>query len=344
MQVKAYANHAADQPLVPYSFERKGPGPTDVALDIHYCGICHSDIHTARSEWGPAIYPCVPGHEIVGKVTAVGAKVKKYKAGDLVGVGCLVDSCRTCGSCHEGQEQYCENGWTGTYNSELPDGDYTKGGYSSHIVVDERYVLSVPENLDPAATAPLLCAGITTYSPLRRAGVGPGDKVAVMGLGGLGHMGVKLAASFGAEVTVLSRSAHKKADAERLGAHNFVLTNTEDVKKYVGHFDYILDTVAAPHDIGQALGLLRRQGTLIMVGLPAEPLELDMFGVIGRGRQIMGSLIGGMPETQEMLDHCGKHNIVSDIELISADRINEAYERTLKSDVKYRFVIDCATL
>ena len=345
MQVKAYANHAADKPFVPYSFERKAPGPKDVSIDIKYCGICHSDIHTARSEWGQAHYPCVPGHEIVGEVTAVGAEVTHLNIGDKVGVGCLVDSCRTCGSCKEGLEQYCENGWTGTYNSELPDGDYTKGGYSSHIVVDQHFVLKIPDNLDLAATAPLLCAGITTYSPMKHVGVKAGDRVAVLGLGGLGHMGVKLAASFGAEVTVLSRSPHKREDAERLGADNFVLTtDDEQVAKHTEYFDYILDTVSAKHDLNQALNMLKREGTLMMVGASDQPLDLGVFGVIFRRRKILGSLIGGLPETQEMLDHCGKHNIISDIEMISADKINEAYERTIKSDVKYRFVIDCATL
>lgn len=345
MDTKAYANHAADKPFVPYNFVRRAPGPDDVAINIQYCGICHSDIHTARSEWGPAFYPCVPGHEIVGTVQAIGNQVTKFKVGQTVGVGCLVDSCGSCGSCNHGLEQYCENGWTGTYNSQLPDGDYTKGGYSSHIVVDQGFVLSIPENLDPAAAAPLLCAGITTYSPLRFLGVKEGHRVAVLGLGGLGHMGVKLAASFGAEVTVLSRSKHKQADAERLGASKFLLTSDSTaVEKHMGYFDVILDTVSAPHDLGQALSMLKREGTLILVGASERPLDLAPFPLIFARRKIMGSLIGGLPETQEMLNHCGKHNIVSDIELISPDKINEAYERVLKSDVKYRFVIDCTKL
>lgn len=343
MKAKGYANHAADKEFVPYSFERRTPGAKDVAIDIQFCGICHSDIHTARSEWGPAHYPCVPGHEIVGTVQAVGKDVQKYKVGDKVGVGCLVDSCRNCSSCKDGQEQYCENGFTGTYNSALKNGDYTKGGYSNHIVVDERFVLSVPANLDLASTAPLLCAGITTYSPMRHLGVTRGDKVAVLGLGGLGHMATKLAASFGADVTVLSRSANKKADAEKLGASNFVLTNDEaSVNKHLSHFDYIIDTVSAKHDLDQALSLLKRQGTLVMLGASHQPLDLHVFSLIFNRKKMMGSLIGGLPETQEMLDHCGKHNITSDIELIDPEKINEAYERTLKSDVKYRFVVDCS--
>lgn len=345
MQTKAYANYAAEKPFVPYTVERREPGARDVAIDIAYCGICHSDIHTARSEWGPAHYPCVPGHEIVGKVAAVGAEVKRFRVGDTVGVGCLVDSCRKCRSCNEGLEQYCENGWTLTYNSATPDGDYTKGGYSNKIVVDERFTLKIPGNLNLAAAAPLLCAGITTYSPLRFVGVSRGDKVGVLGLGGLGHMGVKLAASFGAEVTVLSQSPNKREDAAKLGAHDFVLTrDAEAIARRANYFDYILDTVSAPHDLAGACSMLKRQGTLIMVGASDKPIELNVFPLIMGRRQIMGSLIGGLPETQEMLDHCGAHNIVSDIELISASRINEAYDRVVRSDVKYRFVIDCATL
>jgi len=346
MQTKAYATHAADKSFKPFTFERRAPGPQDVAIGIEFCGICHSDIHTARSEWGPAKYPCVPGHEIVGRVKAIGSSVEKFKVGDAVGVGCMVDSCRDCKPCREGLQQYCEKGMTGTYNSPVKyEGGYTKGGYSNHIVVDQNYVLRIPQNLDLAATAPLLCAGITTYSPLRHVGVGKGDRVAVMGLGGLGHMGVKIAASFGAEVTVLSRTPNKKDDAQKLGAHNFVLTtDSAAVAKLANHFDYILDTVSAPHDLGQALGMIRREGTLILVGASDKPLPLAAFGLIMNRRRMLGSLIGGIPETQEMLDHCGKHNIVSDIELIHAEKIDAAYERTIKSDVKYRFVIDCKTL
>ena len=345
MKTKAYANRSAEGKFEPYSFERREPRPEDVAIDIHFCGICHSDIHTARSEWGQAFYPCVPGHEIVGVVTAVGSKVSRFKVGDRVGVGCMVDSCRTCASCNEGLEQYCENGFTGTYNASTPDGDYTKGGYSNYIVVDQRFVLRLPENLDLASSAPLLCAGITTYSPLRHVGVGQGDRVAIMGLGGLGHMGVKLAASFGAEVTVLSRSPHKRADAEKLGAHHFVLTTDEEqVNQHREHFDYILDTVSAKHDLALPLEMLKRDGTLILVGASPDALDLDAFSVIFRRRKVIGSLIGGIPETQEMLDHCGRHGIVSDVELISPAEIDRAYERTLKSDVKYRFVMDCSKM
>ena len=345
MDTRAYANHAADKPFVPYQFARRAPGALDVAIDIRYCGICHSDIHTARSEWGPAHYPCVPGHEIVGTVRSVGPKVTRFTVGDSVGVGCLVGSCGGCGSCKDGLEQYCEKGWVGTYNSLLPDGDYTKGGYSTHIVVDERFVLHIPKNLNLAATAPLLCAGITTYSPLCHLGVTKGHRVAVLGLGGLGHMGVKLAASFGAEVTVLSRTIDKKGDAERLGASKFLLTtDAPAVAKHSNYFDVILDTVSAPHDLAQALNMLRRDGTLILVGASERPLNLEAFPLIMGRRRILGSLIGGLPETQAMLDHCGKHNITSDIELISPDKINQAYERVLRSDVKYRFVIDCSKL
>lgn len=346
MRAKAYANRAADQKFEPYSFERKPVHANDVAIDIHYCGICHSDIHTARGEWGPTPYPCVPGHEIVGLVREVGEKVSKFSVGDKVGVGCMVGSCKACGPCDEGLENYCNNGFTGTYGApfDFEDG-YTKGGYSSHIVVDQDFVLKVPENLDFAATAPLLCAGITTFSPLKHVGLKKGDHIAILGLGGLGHMGVKLAASFGAKVTVLSRSPHKKVDAERLGADNFLLTtNPDELAAHQMSFDYILDTVSAPHDLAQAMNLLKLDGTLIMVGASERPLDLNVFPLIFKRRKVLGSLIGGIKETQEMLDHCGKHNITSDIEMIDPEHINEAYERTLKSDVKYRFVIDCKKL
>lgn len=345
MNTKAFANHAPEKPFVPYSFDRREPGPTDVAIDIEYCGVCHSDLHMARGEWGPTEYPCVPGHEIVGHVRAVGQNVTKFKKGDTVGVGCMVDSCGTCGSCKEGLEQFCDNGFTGTYGSPDKHGGYTKGGYSNFIVVDERFVLNIPKNLDLAAVAPLLCAGITTYSPLRYVNVGKGDKIGVLGLGGLGHMGVKLAASFGAEVTVLSGSPSKRADAERLGAKKFVLTNDKDaVKQHFEYFDYILDTVSGKHDISQMLNMIKRDGTLIVVGASDKPHDLAAFPLVMRRRKIMGSLIGGIPETQEMLNHCGKHGIVSDIEMIKPEQINAAYERLLKSDVKYRFVIDCKQL
>ncbi len=342
MKARAYAAQTATSLLAPFTIERRVVGPKDVSIDIEFSGICHSDIHMARNEWGFSMFPIVPGHEIVGRVKEVGSQVKKFKVGQRVGVGCMVDSCRTCGSCKEGLENYCEQDFVGTYSAMERDGkSITYGGYSSNIVTDEAFVLTVPENLDPAATAPLLCAGITTYSPLRFVGLGRGQKLAVLGLGGLGHMAVKLGASFGAEVTVLSGSPSKEADAKKLGASNFVLTsNADNVSKHANHFDFILDTVAAKHDLNQALGLLKREGTLIMVGASHQPLDLGVFSLIMKRRKMMGSLIGGIRETQEMLDHCGKHRIVSDIELINAEKINEAYERMIKGQVKYRFVID----
>jgi uncharacterized zinc-type alcohol dehydrogenase-like protein len=296
-----------------------------------------------RDEWGGAVYPVVPGHEIVGEVSAVGAEVKKYRVGDRVGVGCLVDSCRTCSSCEVGLENYCEKGFTLTYGSPLPEGGHSFGGYSTGIVVHEDFVLRIPDNLDPAGAAPLLCAGITTYSPMRHIGVSRGDKVGVLGLGGLGHMAVKLGASFGAEMTVLSRSPGKAEDAARLGAADFVLT-TDDAQaaKIAGHFDFIIDTVSAKHDLASALGWLKREGTLVMVGAADEPLDLAVFPLILGRRKIMGSLIGGLPETQQMLDHCGEHGITSDVEQIRPEQINEAFERTVAGKVRYRFVIDCA--
>jgi uncharacterized zinc-type alcohol dehydrogenase-like protein len=343
LKTQAYATHAADQKLQAYSFDRRECGAKDVAIDILYCGICHSDIHTARSEWGPAFYPCVPGHEIVGQVRKVGSEVKDFKAGDRVGVGCLVDSCMHCNSCQEGLEQYCENGFVGTYNSALPDADYTKGGYSTHIVVDEHFVLHIPDNLDLAAAAPLLCAGITTYSPLNHLNIGKGDKVAILGLGGLGHMGVKIASALGAEVTVISHSPHKREDALRLGADHFILSSdTEAFEKRQVYFDCILDTVSAKHDLMHALSTIKREGTLVMLGASPETLDLPVFSLIHKRRHVMGSLIGGLPETQDMLKFCGIHDIVCDIEMITPDQINEAYQRTLDSDVKYRFVIDCS--
>lgn len=346
MQVKAYAAQSATSPLAPWQLDRRDPGPKDVRLRIDYCGICHSDIHFARNEWEFTQYPAVPGHEIVGCVEAVGADVAAYKEGDRVAVGCFVQSCRTCASCQDDLENYCENGYTGTYGSTQADGvTPTYGGYSTHIVVDEHFVLRVPEGLDPAGTAPLLCAGITTYSPLRHVGVGPGMKVAVMGLGGLGHMGVKLAASFGAEVTMLSRSPEKQADAERLGAHDFVLTRDEGAyEPLAGRFDVILDTISAVHDVNQPIMSLKRDGTLIMVGASPTPHAVAGFPLIMGRKKILGSLVGGIAETQEMLDHCAEHAIVSDIELIAPDQINEAYERAVAGDVKYRFVIDCSKL
>ena len=343
MRVRGYAAQTAASPLAPWEFDRRTPGDRDVRISIDHCGICHSDIHFARNEWQFTTYPCVPGHEIVGRVVEVGGSVSRYREGDTVGVGCFVDSCRTCASCREGLENYCETGVRMTYGSFEADGTTpTYGGYATQIVVDEHFVVRIPESLDAAAAAPLLCAGITTYSPLRRAGVTAGRRVAVMGLGGLGHMGVKLAASFGAEVTVLSQSTSKKADALRLGAHEFVLTTGADALALLaGRFDVILDTVAAVHDVTGPLTCLKRDGVLLLVGAPAEPLPVPVFPLILGRRSIMGSLVGGLPETQEMLDHCGKHGITADIERITPDQINEAYDRAVRGDVKYRFVIDC---
>jgi uncharacterized zinc-type alcohol dehydrogenase-like protein len=343
---KAYAAPAVSAPLAPFDFERREVGPHDVLIDIQFCGVCHSDLHQVRDEWGGSIFPMVPGHEIVGRITQVGAHVKNFKVGDLAGVGCMVDSCRTCPSCLEDLEQYCEVGMVGTYGGrERGTGQPTYGGYSSQIVVDEKYTLKVSDKLDLARVAPLLCAGITTYSPLRQWKVGPGHRVAVMGLGGLGHMAVKLAAAMGAEVTVLSTSPNKEADAKELGAHNFVVTKDQDqLRSVTNYFDFIINTVSAPLDLGQYVNLLRRDGTMILLGVPPEAPQLHAFALIGKRRRIAGSLIGGIAETQEMLDFCAEHNIMSDIELIDIADINEAYERMLKGDVKYRFVIDLATL
>jgi len=343
---KAYAAKSATTPIEPWSIDRREPKPHDVQIDILYCGVCHSDLHTVRNEWGGTIYPVVPGHEIVGRVTKVGEHVKKYKVGDLVGVGCLVDSCRECDNCKEGLEQYCSNGMVGTYNGQEKDGSgITYGGYSKQIVVTEDFVLKVSENLPLEGVAPLLCAGITTYSPLRHWKVGKGDKVGVLGLGGLGHMGVKLAVSFGAEVTMLSHSPSKEADAKRLGAHNFLLTSDkEKVKGAANYFDFILDTVSAPHDYNTYLTMLNTNGMMVCVGAPSEPAVVPAFNLIFQRRSLAGSLIGGIPETQEMLDYCAEHNITSDIEVINIKDINESYERMLKGDVRYRFVIDMATL
>jgi uncharacterized zinc-type alcohol dehydrogenase-like protein len=344
--VKAYAAPAADQPLAPYSFERREPEAEDVEIEILYCGVCHSDIHTARDEWGGTVYPAVPGHEIVGKVTRVGSNVTRFKEGDTVGVGCFVDSCRHCSNCNDDLEQYCENGHTQTYNSLSQDKQYTTlGGYSSHIVVTQHFVLSVSDKLPLEKVAPLLCAGITTYSPLRHWGVKAGDKLAVVGLGGLGHMAVKLAASMGAEVTMLSRSPKKEKDASELGAHHFALTtNADTMAGLANSFDFIIDTVSAPHDYNEYLGLLKTNGVMILVGAPPEPLPVSAFSLIMGRRSLVGSLVGGIKETQEMLDYCAEHNITSDVEVININQINEAYERTLAGDVHYRFVIDMATL
>lgn len=345
-EVKAYGTQAADAALQQLNIGRRRPTPHDVEIEILYCGVCHSDLHTARNEWHGTVYPCVPGHEIVGKVVNVGAHVSKFKVGYVAAVGCLVDSCRECQYCTENLEQYCEEGNIGTYNS--PDkhlGTHTFGGYSQSIVVDEAFVLRVPENLDLAATAPLLCAGITTYSPLKHWKVGPGKKVGVVGLGGLGHMGVKLAKAMGAEVIVFTTSTSKVEDAKRLGADDVVLSkDPQQMQRYAGKLHFVLDAVSAEHDINAYLNLLRVDGSLALVGAPEHPLPVAAFSLIPYRRSFAGSMIGGIAETQEMLDFCGKHNIVSDIEMINIQQINEAYERLLKGDVKYRFVIDMASL
>lgn len=343
---KFYAVQEATTPFAPFTINRREPKPHDVVIEILYCGVCHSDLHTARNEWYNTVYPCVPGHEIVGRVTAVGSHVKKFKAGDLAGVGCMVDSCQECENCKEGLEQFCANGMVGTYNGNEKDGSgITFGGYSKSIVAREEFVLHISDKLPLEAVAPLLCAGITTYSPLRYWKIGKGHKVAILGLGGLGHMGVKLAASMGAEVTMLSHTAAKEKDAKRLGAHHFVLTSDkEQVKKVIGSFDFILDTVSADHDYNFYLSLLRTNGVMVCVGVPPVPAQIPAFNLIFGRKSFAGSLIGGIPETQEMLDYCAEHNIVSDVEVIAMKDINDAYERLLKGDVRYRFVIDMATL
>jgi uncharacterized zinc-type alcohol dehydrogenase-like protein len=342
---KAYAARSATSDIAPFEFERRAVGPQDVSLEIMYAGICHSDIHQARNEWGGSIYPMVPGHEIVGRVTQVGTGVKKFKAGDLVGVGCLVDSCRTCASCKEGLEQYCENGWVGTYNSLDKKGEPTYGGYSDHIVVDEAFVVRVPENLDLKAVAPLLCAGITTYSPLKHWNVKAGDKVGVVGLGGLGHMGVKLAAAMGAHVVMITTSPEKGNDAKKLGAAEVLISkDAEAMKKHANSFDFILNTIPVGHDVNPYVALLKRDATMCIVGAIAPLPDVSGPALVMQRKKIAGSLIGGIAETQEMLDFCGKHNIVCDVEMIGVKDINKAYDRTVKGDVKYRFVIDIATL
>jgi uncharacterized zinc-type alcohol dehydrogenase-like protein len=344
-QIHAWGAPAAGAALEPMTIERRVPGPHDVVIDILFCGVCHSDIHQARDEWGGGIFPMVPGHEIIGRVAAVGHKVSKLKEGELAGVGCLVDSCRTCAPCKEGLEQFCETGWAGTYNStEMDRKTPTYGGYSTHVVVDEAFTLRVPEGLDPAGAAPLLCAGITTYSPLRQFHCKAGDRVGVVGLGGLGHMAVKLAASMGAKVTVLSNSEAKAADARRLGAADFVVAQGNAFERLAGKLDLLVDTVSAPHDYNAYLGLLRARGAMVLVGAPASPSPLHAFSLLMGGKRLAGSLIGGIAETQEMLDHCARHGIVSDVEVIPIQQINQAYERVLKSDVRYRFVIDIASL
>lgn len=346
LPTKAYAAYKSKEPLKPFQFNRREPGPKDVLIDIHYCGICHSDIHQARNEWGGSTFPMVPGHEIAGRVVRVGSGVKRFKAGDPAGVGCFVDSCRTCGHCKAGLEQYCDGPVSFTYNSLEKDGKTpTQGGYSSQIVVDENYVLKIPAAIPLAKAAPLLCAGITTYSPLRYFKVGSGDRVAVVGMGGLGHMGVKLAAAMGAEVTVFSTSAEKEKDAKRFGAKRFVLSGSpKNLKPYADSFDFILDTVSAKHDLNAYLDLLRRDKTMVIVGVPEKPAEIRAFSLIPKRKALAGSMIGGIRETQQMLDFCAKHRVTPDIEIIPASKINQAYERTIRGDVRYRFVIDLKTL
>ena len=348
MTVKAWGARAADQPVVAMDIRRRAPGARDVQIEIAYCGICHSDLHTVRSEWPGTKYPCVPGHEIVGRVSAVGGEVRGFEVGDTVGVGCLVGSCRHCASCDEGLEQYCENGFVGTYNGPAADAPgHTLGGYSQRIVVDQDFVLKIrhPES-QLAAVAPLLCAGITTYSPLRRWNAGPGKKVGIAGIGGLGHMGLKIAHAMGAHVVAFTTSESKRAEAGKLGADEVVVSkDAAQMQAHAGSFDFILDTVAAPHDLDAFTTLLRRDGTLVLLGVPASPHPSPgVFGLIFGRKAIAGSLIGGIAETQEMLDFCAEHGIVSEIETIAAKDIDAAYERMLKSDVKYRFVIDGATM
>ena len=348
MTVQAYGAVAADQPVTAMAIERRAPGPRDVQIDIAFCGVCHSDLHTVRSEWGGTLYPCVPGHEIVGHVSAIGGDVSGFNVGDSVGVGCLVDSCQRCPSCADGQEQYCENGWTGTYNSATADAPgHTLGGYAQQIVVDERFVLRIRHPEDQlAAVAPLLCAGITTYSPLRHWQAGPGKKVGIVGIGGLGHMGVKLSHAMGAHTVAFTTSESKRQDALALGADEVIVSrDAEAMASHAGTFDFILNTVAASHDLDAYTALLKRDGTLCLVGVPEHPHPSPNIGVLIFGRKsIAGSLIGGLPETQEMLDFCAEHGIVSDIEMIDARQIDEAYERMIRSDVKYRFVIDNASM
>jgi uncharacterized zinc-type alcohol dehydrogenase-like protein len=348
---RAYGSTSATAPLGDLTIERRAPGPKDVLIDILYCGVCHSDLHTARNEWKGTVYPCVPGHEMVGKVIAVGAKVKKFKVGQTVGVGCMVDSCRKCHGCKKGEEQYCDGPCTFSYNSPDPKhpitpGTMTYGGYSTQITCDQDFVLSIPKGLDPAAAAPLLCAGITTYSPLHHWGVKKGQKVGIVGLGGLGHMGVKIARAMGAHVVLFTTSPNKVKDAKRLGAHEVVISkDPAAMNAHANTFDFILDTVSANHDLDAYLTLLKLDGAMCLVGAPEHPHPSPtVFNLIFKRRTLAGSLIGGIRETQEMLNFCGKHKIVSDIEIIPMQKINQAYERMLKNDVKYRFVIDMASL
>ncbi|MFH1264022.1 MAG: NAD(P)-dependent alcohol dehydrogenase [Pseudomonadota bacterium] len=346
LPTQAYATTGPKAPLGPFEFERREPGPNDLLIEIHYCGICHSDIHQARDEWGGSIFPMVPGHEIAGVVTRVGSKVSRFKVGDKVGVGCMVDSCRDCPDCREGLEQFCQHSPSFTYNSRERDGKTpTFGGYSTQITVDENFVLRIPESLSLDVAAPLLCAGITTYSPLRHWNAGSGKRVAVVGLGGLGHMGVKLGRAMGAEITVLSQSLKKKEDGMRLGASEYYATSDpQTFKKLTGSFDLILNTVSVDIDWNQYLNLLRRDGSMVLLGVPPKAPSVHAFSLIGRRRNLTGSLIGGIRETQEMLDFCGEHGIGSEIETIPVSKVNEAYERMIRGDVRYRFVIDCASL
>ena len=346
LKTASYAAPAADKPLGPLTIERRNPGPRDVLIEILYAGVCHSDIHQARDEWGGSLFPMVPGHEIIGRVKQVGGQVTKLKVGDLAGVGCMVDSCRDCANCRQDHEQFCDKGAALTYNgTEMDRKTPTYGGYSTQIVVAEHFTLKVPEGLDPAGAAPLLCAGITTYSPLRQFNCKKGDRVAVAGLAGLGHMAIKLAAAMGAEVTMLSTSPSKEADARRLGAHGFALTKDEATfRKLANRFDLIIDTISATHDYNKYLGLVRPYGAMVLVGAPPEATPVHAFSLIMGNRRLAGSNIGGIRETQEMLDFCAQHKIVSDIEIIPIQKINEAYERMIRNDVRYRFVIDIATL
>jgi uncharacterized zinc-type alcohol dehydrogenase-like protein len=348
LDARGYAVHSPESEFQPFSFERRDPRPNDVVIAIRYCGICHSDLHTARAEWGGTRYPCVPGHEIVGEVSEVGSAVTKFKAGDIVGVGCMVDSCLSCSACHEGLEQYCENGMTGTYNGpEQGTGDNTYGGYSDRIVVREEFVLRIRhKEADLAAAAPLLCAGITTWSPLRHWKIGPGKKVGIVGIGGLGHMGIKLARALGADVVAFTTSPSKIEDAKALGAHHVVVSkNRDEMKAHRDSFDFILNTVAAPHNLDHFLALLKRDGAMTLVGVPAEPHPSPSVGaLVLKRRSLSGSIIGGIAETQEMLDFCAEHGILSEIEMIPIQEIEAAYERMQRSDVKYRFVIDMASL
>jgi uncharacterized zinc-type alcohol dehydrogenase-like protein len=345
-QSKGFAAQNAQSPLAPFTFSRREPGPTEIAVEILYCGVCHSDLHMARNEWGQTTYQLVPGHEIVGRVTTSGSSVKGFKVGDIAAIGVIVDSCRHCAPCNRGEEHFCVEGATLTYAAkDRVDGSITMGGYSNNYVVDERFAHTVPANLDLAAVAPLLCAGITTYSPLRHWNVGPGKKVGIIGLGGLGHMGLKFAHSFGAHVVQLTTSLKKKEDALKLGANEVVVsTDANAMKAHAGTFDFILDTASAPHALEPYISLLKQDATLTMVGLPEKPPTVSPFSLIGRRASLAGSMIGGMPETQQMLDYCGRNNITAEVEVIPIQKVNEAFERMLKQDVKYRFVIDMSSL